>query len=188
MGYFPQTIAAALAGEAVRASMLVHFEFATTPMRLWLGDGVLDAGGETWQGLGRLGSISGLEQALNGTAPMATFTLSGVEPSQVAVALDSSDEVKGRPVTVYLQAFGADWQTLDEPYAVYSGVLDQIRIQTKGPTSRVVEVTAESLFARRGLPPFGYLTDRDQQRLYPGDRGLEQVPTMANKTVAWPMF
>lgn len=188
MGYFSETIAAALAGETVRASFLVHFDFATTPMRLWLGDGTLSAGGETWQGLGRLGSISGLQGPRNGSAPMTTFALSGVEPSHVALALGSSGEVKGRPVIVFLQVFDAAWQTLDQPYAVYSGVLDQIRVKAQGPTSRVIEVTAEGLFARRSLPPFGYLTDRDQQRLYPGDRGLELVPTMANKSIAWPMF
>lgn len=186
MGFFPQTIAEHLAKRVVRASYLVHFAFATTPMRVWIGTGALVSGGQTWSGIGTLGSISGIESALGGTAPVVTFGLSGVDPTAVAKALDASDEVKGRDVTIFLQFFDDASQPLDAPYAVYAGTMDVMRVKAQGPTERTVEVTAETLFARRALPPFGYLSDRDQQRLYPGDRGLEYMPSMAAKTVNWP--
>lgn len=188
MGYFPATIAAALAGSTVRHGVLVHFDFLTEPARLWLGHGLLSAGGNEWRGLGELGSISGIESAIGGTAPVVTFGLSGVAPSIVSAALNSSDEVKGRDVTIFMQFFDEHMQTLDAPYSIWAGTMDLMRVKAEGPTSRVIELTAETLFTRRSVPPWGYLSDRDQQRLYPGDRGLEEVAAMASKTVTWPYY
>lgn len=188
MGYFPEATAAQLDGETVLFGILVRFDFTTAPRNLWLGSGRLLAGGEFWDGLGELGSISGLESAIGGTAPVATFSLSGVDAALVPAALDSAHEVKGREVVVYVQFFGADSQALDDPFSVYVGTLDVMRIKAQGAGLRTIEVTAETLFARRAMPPWGYLTDRDQQRLFPGDLGLEFVALMISKTVTWPSF
>lgn len=188
MGYFPAATALLLAGRTVRFGVLVRFDFTTAPRNLWLGAGRLWAGGEFWDGLGELGSISGLESALDGTAPVTTFSLSGVDAALVPAALDAENEVKGREVTVYLQFFDHDSQTLDEPYSIYVGTLDVMRVKAQGPGLRTIDVTAETLFARRAMPPWGYLTDRDQQKLFPGDLGLEYVALMVSRTVTWPSF
>jgi hypothetical protein len=192
MGYFSDTIAVMLAGDTVYMSQLAFFEFKTDPMRVWLGHGDLLAGGQTWKGLGELASVSGLEQATSGTAPTAEFMLSGVSPSLAAAAKNSSDEVKGRDVTVYLQFLqydaGGNLQPLDNPYALYCGVMDQMTISLSGPSSRTIKLTAESLFNRRGMPLFGNLSDRDQQRLFPGDRGLDRIAQIPFKTATWPII
>lgn len=188
MGYFPAATSALLAGQIVRCAVLVRFDFTTAPRNLWLGAGKLWAGGEYWDGLGELGSVSGIESAIGGTAPVATFRLSGVDAALVPAALASATEVKGRDVTVYLQFFDDEQQTLDEPFSIYAGTLDVMRINAQGSELRTIEVTAETLFARRAMPPWGYLTDRDQQKLFPGDRGLEHVPFMISRTVNWPSF
>lgn len=188
MSYFPATVAAVLRGETIRVGTLVHFDFRTQPMRLWIGHGLLETGGQTWSGLGEFGSISGIESALGGSAPVVTFGLSGVDPALVSKALGASDEVKGRDATIFLQFFTDDLRTLDNPYAIWAGTMDVMKAKANGPGVRTVEMTAETLFTRRSIPPFGYLADRDQQRLFPGDRGLEQVPAMASKTVTWPAF
>jgi hypothetical protein len=188
MGYFNATIAAALAGRTVRMALLVHFDFATTPMRVWSGFGDLAAGGYTWSGLGELGSISGIESAIGGTAPQVTFSMSGIDAAVVTATLNASDEVTGRDATIFAQFFDEDWQTLDSPYALWAGTMDVMRFSRADVTSRVVALTAETLFARRGIPAFGYLSPADQEGLFAGDRFLEQVPTMANKSVQWPAF
>lgn len=188
MSAFSDTAAAALAGRTVRVAQLVLLDFATDPQRLWLGHGLLNAGGHQWSGLGELGSISGIENPMGGTAPVTTLGLSGVEPVHVEKALNASSEVKGRPAIVYLQFFDELWQTLDDPYAIMTGTMDRISIAASGTETRTVEVTVEWLFTRRAIPPFGMLSDRDQKSLYPGDRGLEQMAAMQNKSVEWPQF
>lgn len=188
MSLFSLTAAAALAGRTVRVAQLVHLDFTSQAMRLWLGHGRLLAGGQEWSGLGEFGSISGIELPLGGTAPVTTLALSGVEPDLVGKALSSSAEVKGRAAVVSMQFFGETWQTLDNPYAILTGAMDRISIAGAGPDTRTIEVTVEWLFTRRAIPPFGYLSDRDQKSLYPGDRGLEQMAAMQNKVVTWPAF
>lgn len=185
---FPETVRAQLSGREVRLAVLIHLDFRTTPKRIHLGFGPVRAGGFVWQGIGEVGAIAGLEQAISGTAPQATFTLSGVSTDLIAASLAASDEVKGRDVTVFLQFYDANLARLDEPQAVYAGVMDVMSYRVSGPSLATVRLTAESLFARRSKPMWGALSDRDQKRLFPGDRGLEGIARIQNKTAYWPII
>jgi hypothetical protein len=189
MGYFSETVATALSGRTVQATMLVYFDFVDEPMGLWPGFGALKTNdGREWSGLGELGNIEGLEQALGTAAPVVTFTLTGIDPSIMAKAKAASATVKGRDVTVYLQTFDADSAPLDEPYALWSGILDVMSYKAVGAASRTVSVTAETLWTGRRKPPFAYYTDTDQQARFPDDRGLEQVSSLVSKRIVWPNF
>jgi len=186
MGYFVDTVAAYLAGQMVRAAWLVEFDFTSETMRLWQGFGDIVAGGETWSGLGELGSISGLESPVNGNAPNVTFTLSGVSPDIVSKAVNSSAEVKGRPVTIFIQFFDASWQVLDAPYAIFAGVMDSMKGSMDGPSTRTISLTAEGLWTRRIVVPWGYLNASSQRGRYPGDAGCDMVQQITNISTGWP--
>lgn len=196
MGFFPQTIAAKLAGRTIGASLLVFMDFKDAPRRWWPGFGDLQAGGQTWQGTGELISVGGLDQPIGTVAPKATFTLSGVDSTIVTLARQASDRVKDRRVTVYIQFFDATpdsasvqpWTNLDQPFAVWSGLMDQMIYTADGPASRGITLTAESLWVNRRRPAYGLWTDRDQNARFPGDRGLEQVVNLVTKTIRWPTF
>lgn len=188
MPAFSATVAAMLAGQVVRFAVLLFADFKTEPVRYWLGHGDLSAGGYVWKGAGQVISMTGLEEAIGGIAPQATFTLSGVDPSLLNDALHASDEVKDRDIVVYLQFFDENGQNLDQPYALYSGIMDVMSVRYSGPTSASISVTAERLFARRGAPFWGNLADRDQQRLFPGDRGLDRIAQIPSKVATWPII
>lgn len=196
MSFFPDTIAAKLAGRTVAASLLCHMDFRITPRRWWMGFGDLEAGGETWQGMGELIQIDGLEQPIGTIAPKTTFTLSGVDSTIVTLARNASDRVKDRRCTVYVQFFDVTpddaavqpWAKLDDPFSIWSGVMDQMTYSAQGPSVRTVTLTAESLWTNRRRPAYGLYTDRDQNARFPGDRGLEQVSNLVSKTIRWPVF
>lgn len=189
MGFFPDTVAAQLAGQIVRCDLLVHFQFKTTPMRLWQGFGTLHTNdGNDWQGIGHLGQIGELESAIGGTSPQTTFTLSGVDPGLIADALNSSDEVSNQPVDVLFQYFDENFACLDNPYVLWSGLMDVMRVRQRGPDECVVEVSAEPPFARRTLPPLGNLSDREQQRFFPGDTGCSFIPSLISTAAIWPVI
>jgi hypothetical protein len=189
-GYFPDTIAAILAGRQVRCDFLVFLDFTTTPMRVWLGHGTLHTNdGNDWQGLGQLARIGDLESSIGGSAPQATFSLSGVDPDIIAAALAAQDEIFNRNVDVLIQFFDNDnFQPLDNPYVVWAGIMDTVRIRQSGPDSCVVEMSAETIFARRALAPLGNLTDREQQQFFPGDTGLAGIPSLMSKVAIWPVI
>lgn len=186
MAFFNSTIAALLAGQTVSAALLVKFDFLSGTMRLWQGFGDLVAGAQTWNGIGQLGSISGIESAIGDAAPKITFMLSGVDGGLVFEALSNSKEVKFRPVTIFLQFFDSSMQAMDSPYAIYLGIMDVMKIKVDGPKTRIIELTSESIFTRRGIPPWGYLSSASQRGLYPGDAGLDMIQQMASVSTGWP--
>lgn len=188
-GFFPNTIAAMLQGRRVHCDFLVKFDFLSGPMYLWQGFGTLRTNnGTNWQGIGQLGQISDLESAIGGNAPQAKFTLSGVDQKLIASALDQQDEIYGRDCNVYIQFFDSEFNCLDNPYVTWAGTMDQMRVRQSGPSECQVDLTAETLFARRSLPPLGNLTDREQQRFFPGDNGLTFIPSLMSKTAIWPVI
>lgn len=190
MSLFSSTAETIIAGNEVRCDLLVFFDFTTTPMRVWAGMGELNTlDGHTWSGIGDLGSIGELEGDAGGVAAQTTFTLSGVSPTVIAKALNQSDEVKNRRVNVYLQFFNEAFQCLDNPYAIWSGLMDTMSIdQAANGGDCIITVNAEGLFSERSRPPFGFVTEEDQQRLFPTSQGLWEVPYMVNRTVIWPLI
>lgn len=191
MGFFNSTVEAYVAGRSIAGTILVFMDFVDAPRRWWPGFGSLVSGGQTWQGTGELISVDGLEQPMGTAAPQTTFMLSGVDSTIVTLARNSSGKVKGRRVVVYVQFFQLDgtqaWVPLDSPAAVWSGKMDQMKYAAQGPSSRSVTVTAESLWVNRSRPPFGLYGNTDQIARFPGDRGLEQVSDLVNKTIRWPV-
>lgn len=179
-------LSALVASRHVRMATLVMFGFASGPLRVWSGFGAIETGGHLWSGLGELGAVGAIETPVNGNAPTTTFKLSGVEPAILARALASPEEVYDRDVVVYLQHFDEAWTPVDGPIPIYFGRMDVMKARATSPNERVVEVTAEWLFARRAVPSFAYLTDRDQQSRAPGDLGAAFVASMQSKTVTFP--
>lgn len=196
MGLFPETIRARLGGGVVKAAYLVEFDFTSQPMRLWRGNWPLVTNdGREWLGLGQLGSVSGVTQAVNGTAPQASFTLSGIDAEILQLArAEFAAEVRMRMARVYLQFFGVEDEAdpgnercLDNPYALAGFRMLRPTFETNRQTgARSVTITAEQIFALRTRPRHAMYTDRDQQARFAGDRGFEFVGGLTDKVVAWP--
>lgn len=185
--FFSGTIAAVLGGQTVRMALLLEFLLGT-PFRIWLGYGnIITSDGKTWQGFGDVGTIQGLEQAINGAAPQASFTLSGVTPEIVTALTDTWQQVRYRQMNVYLQFVDASsGALLDGPAAINRFTMEQVEITFTGPGKRDVMIHCENIFTARGFPQFGWLSDRDQQSRHPGDTGLARIPILQYHVVTWP--
>jgi hypothetical protein len=189
---YSEAAKAQLSGHTVRMDVLVEFHFVSGIVRLWNGFGELKTNdGKTWLGTGNMGDISGLAQSLNGTAPPVTLSLSGVDSTFALKAKAEAEEYYNQPLVVYLQFFDEDWQCLDDPYGLTMARMANItsRMDDDGQDrTYTISITAETPFATRRRPPFGYLTDRDQQLRFPGDRGLERVAGIDNKNITFPAY
>jgi hypothetical protein len=193
VSFFPETIAAILAGRTVKMPYLVLLDFVDEPMRVWSGFGTITAGGHDWSGLGEVGSIQGLEQAINGEAPESTFILSGINPEIVRLTREEfEDKAADRLARVYVQFTNAEddrpLELFDQPFALWSGQMKTARFELQSTGLRRITVGCESRFSLRSRPNSSQYTDRDQQKRFPGDRGFEFVPTLRNKVVTWPDF
>lgn len=189
MPFFSATVEAALAGRTVRRARLVMLDFASGPRLLFEGAGQLrTSDGRIWSGAGILGSIGDIESARGGQAPMTEFVMSGVDSGLVSEGLQSSQESKGRGVSVFCQHYDESWHPLDGLYETFGGIMDTLRISATGPATRTVTLSAEGIFTARGFAPFSYFSDRDQKRLHSSDRGAEYVASMASKSIQWPIL
>lgn len=190
--YFAATIRAMLAGNSVRYAHLVELQF-DTPAYFSNINGTLDADGKVWIGAGQLGSIEGMEQALAGQAVQLRTLLSGADINSQIMQLAASEDRSGyvgQLELIWLQFFDADWQTLDSPYALIAGLMDGISISRQqaenGATIRTVTLTAENIFYNRRVPALGYWTSSDQKQRFPGDLGLDFIPSLQDKVIEVP--
>lgn len=180
----PATVRELAAGRAVKVTRLFQFEFLSSTQRFWDGLNYLTAGGEQWQGAGKLISVSGLEWAEGLAASAATFTLAGTTPELIDAAIRGDTEVAERPCAIFLQFLSERYVALDDPVAVWAGTMDRM-IFRGGVKTQTISLTAETLFVERNHASNGLLTDSDQQYRWPGDRALEFAPTLIHKTEDW---
>lgn len=187
MPYLTALQAAAVSGQVVRRAVLVSFAFADAPAYYWQGYGPLrTADNQVWQGAGTLGEISDLDSPVGTSAPVARFTMSGVDVSVAAKARAGAPNVRGRLVQVMVQFYTDELGLVDSPVVAWTGVLDLPKYSADGTGRYTVTISAETEWVARNKPPFGFLTDTDQQVRFPGDRGLELVASLVNKAVNWP--
>jgi len=188
---FSQAQQAQLSGQKVRRALLVKFDFTSGPMCLWNGQRTLKTpDGQTWRGMHGLGSVQGLQQAINGAAPELRITVSGVDKDFAAKAKAEASEYVNRAVIVYAQFFNEDWSLLDAPFAVAWARMRGIVARKEATESgivRSVTLTAETPFGEtKRRPRASYVVDRDQQMRFPGDRANERTPGLESKLVTFP--
>lgn len=187
---FPSVIAAELGGKTVRCDAFVEIGFANGARRMHNGFGTIETNdGKVWQGIGNLGSISGLQQAINGTAAPLELSLSGVDAGFAAQAKGNRDNWYMRPVVVFLQFFDADWQPLDMPFAVAFATMRQLTIDRRSTEEGMVytvTVQAEGPFITRKRARYGFYSDTDQQKRFPGDRGCERTQGIEQHNIIFP--
>lgn len=190
---FSETVKAQLAGQKVQMDVLVEFDFLSSTQRLWNGFGdLVTSDSKTWSGIAGLGKVSGLQQSFDGQANPLNLTVSGLDANFAATIQADKAEYYYRTVTVYMQFFNEDWSVLDAPYAInLSRIVTMKASMVQGNDNshtHVINMTAESPFVSRRRPPFGFLTDADQQARFPGDLGCARVAGIDKKIVSFPDY
>lgn len=173
--------ASVLQGRTVPMAVLVDMDL-TQPLRVTTWHRPLTWAGATYLAAGSLGQIDASEETTEQARPLR-FSVSGLPSAQISLVL--SEPVQGRSVSVYVAIFDPEtYQVLDAALE-WQGQIDTMQVSEDGQTA-VVTVAAESagLDLLRAAPV--RYTDVDQQRLFPGDLGLQYVTAQAEKTLVWP--
>lgn len=201
MAEFDTAIEAQLSGKTVRLAPLVRFDFVSGTVRLWPGFGPMVLGGQTWQGIGNLGSLEIIEAGPGQGATERTYTLFGDETILAQISEDA-DEASGREVYDYVQFFQVDefdqdgnwidWQPIGDPFQMWWGVMGEIAIDRPQVApgemaTRSVSVPAVNAFHNRRRPTNSYYTDRDQKARHPGDTIFVAMAS-ARRKIRWPYF
>jgi len=173
-----------IAGEIVRPIRLVDLDFPSGI--LYITDAPMDIvfNGNTYLGVGDLGSIGVMTESSNQQANGITLTLSGISPTQNNINILLAEHYQGRSCKIY-HAFLDDNHVL-VPSPVMDGefIMDEPTINLG--TTATITIAAESILIGWSRATLLRYTDEDQQRLHPGDKFLGGVSKAAEEKIDWP--
>ena len=162
--------------------MLAFFDFQSGGTRMWTGVGTISWNGNSYLGLGNFASISPVEESTDVRANGVSFQVSGVPSAMIALAL--ADNYQGRDVKLWLGALNSSGALVADPYQIFSGRMDSVEID-EGPDTAVVRINAESRLIDLNRSKERRYTHEDQQINFPGDLGLEYMPTAQSTSFLW---
>lgn len=173
--------ATALTGQVVVAAILVEMDL-TQQLLLNTSSLALVINGLTYSGVGGLGQIDTITET-PGDFPKVRFTMAGVQPTSIALAL--TEPVQGKAVRIKVALFNASSGAFIDSRLRYAGYLDVMSI-TDGQDSAVLSVTSESAMLDLLRPSGTYFNDADQQALNPGDLAFQYVNDQVESKIVWP--
>jgi len=138
-------------------------------------------GGNTYAGVGNLGSVSVVEEEATLAAKGVSLQLSGIDPTLLSVALN--DNYRNRAAKLWLCLFDSDHQLIADPYPIGTWRMDLMVVE-RGETATIT-LTAESPLADWDRPRLRLYTDQDQQSRFPGDKFFEFMPVNQDKEILW---
>jgi hypothetical protein len=181
----------------------VELLFDDSIVRTWTGVGLLTlADGTEWYGAGELMEISSVEETQEMAAKGATVTMSGIPSELLSLAL--SEPYQGRVCNIYFGNFLLG-NLLEEGGAfilyengskvglesgktgftqMFSGDMDQMNIE-EGPQTSTIELTVENKLINLERARVARFTSGYQKSKFAGDKGLDFVESMQDKTVSW---
>ena len=172
---------AAITSPGIQPAFFVMATFATGPVYLWSGIGSIFWNGQTWLGVGTLGSISVAEEGSTVEAKGITIGLSGFDSSFLTAVLGEFQ--LGLPVVVYLGLF-ADGALIASPITAWAGRMDQPTITVGGETADI-KISCENRLIDLNTSVQRRYTNDDQQLVAPGDLGLSFQSGIQEVVIYW---
>ena len=177
----PATLSAVTA-EVVSRTLAVELSFPSGFVRFCGAPWDMTIAGNTFLGVGQLGSVSAAEESAELRAYGLNVTLSGIPRDSIAIAL--SQAYQGRPAAVWEVPLDANGQPVADPIVIFRGRMDTMDIQLGEMAT--VRVSLENRLADWERPRVRRYTNEDQQAAFAGDKGFEYVSATTEKELIWP--
>ena len=175
------TIVSEVGQSVVHPIIMSKFEFDSGDLNLWSGYGSLVVAGDTYTGVGELGSISPVEEAQTIKATGLKYQLSSIDSGVIGTAL--LEDYQDRPVTTWMGFMDGDGTFLDR-VIVFQGRMDTMNIQEKGDTSDL-SLSAENVLVTLERANERRFTAEDQKIDFPADLGFDQVNALQEREITW---
>lgn len=178
----------ALQATVLRPALFVQASFLDSgvieTVYMWTGLGSITWNGQTWLGLGSLIGITTSEEGTTVEARGITITLSGIDVSLLAGALQEFQV--GLPVLVYLGLFdnASPISLIANPVTVWAGQMDAPTLDVGGETA-AISIACETRLLELNVSVERRYTHDDTQLEHPGDLGCAFVSGLQEITVSW---
>ncbi|MFQ2372838.1 hypothetical protein ACK306_14720 [Aeromonas caviae] len=179
VGLDPDVIAA-LNQPHVSALYALKLDLVSGVSRVHSGLGPLVIGGETYYGVGSMGSVGPQKEQLSTSPTKLTVALGGLDDSMLAEVM--RERIVDRMAWLFLVVIGPDGVPLNASLQ-FKGRIAQTPINA-GKTN-TIQLTISNIFEdwQKGLNL--RCTDESHRRLYPNDRFFRYQNEMADKSIFW---
>ena len=165
--------------------IFVECDFASGSVYLFTGTGTFSWNGHTWTGVGKLGSISVINETSDVTAQSVSISLSGIPNDMLSDALN---EVQvNQKVTIwlgFLSPSGGSWTIVSSPAIAFQGFMDVPTI-SEGVTTSTISISLENRLIILSRAKMRRYDTQDQSIDYPSDLGFQFVPYLQDWEGAW---
>lgn len=135
----------------------------------------------TFTGVGQFGKLSPVTEMAAVNATGTALTLSGVDPTTLANAIDGVNQ--GNVAQVFLGAV-VNGVVVESPVLIYQGLTDQVGIDP-GADTATVTLSLESRLSDLQRTMVQKMTDQYQEQKYPGDVCLLAVEKLVDIQLFW---
>lgn len=146
----------------------------------------IDALGQTWQGVGNLGTVGSLHESEDGAEEKLTLTLSPVDMGTRALALGDPSDYQDRPVRVWVGMVNAEtFQLNGAPVLRFVGVMDQLKISRDGNTGTISLDCRTASYDVRSNPAVLRMNNAQHVARFPGELGFEYLTSLIGNPAVW---
>jgi hypothetical protein len=183
-------VQSAIAAPTYRPVFFIRMDFdsgsaraCTAPFSIWFDDGSNPGTPVEFPGVGAFGSFSAMEEGSELRSYGMSATLTGVDPAQVAIALNTP--CQGRDATVWKGFLDGNHVLIASPVQVRGGLMDTMPFEI-GQTAAIT-VNIEDILVRweNPNPRNQRYTDADQRAVYADDRFFEFANSAVSKELLW---
>ncbi|MBW7896507.1 MAG: hypothetical protein H3C27_15475 [Opitutaceae bacterium] len=173
-----------VAAREILVGCFCFIDYPTTPLRAWSGTGDLSWNSQTWKGVGDFGGFSAITERVGPEAAATKLTLNGIKDELVNLALLDTSRLRLVELHLAVMTETAGVWAVEDAWRFFRARTDVHRI-IEGKEFHTIEVALETFLATMRRPRVVRYTNAEQQRLYPGDRGMEYAGKINLTPLTW---
>jgi len=178
------TLLAEMGKPQVCLVVLVRLTFRSGTRYVWSGVGPLVWNGNTFLGVGSLGSVGSINGGMDVTANGTSVTLSGID--LVYLNESMTDIQIGAPAEIWYGAVALPNTMVGAPYRVFRGTVDKPSVSVGTDKVSITLALETRLFDLQRAQQKRY-TSGEQNLKYPDDSGFDWVESLSAQALRWGM-
>jgi len=178
------TLLAELAKPQICPVVLVSLTFKSGTRYVWSGAGPLVWNGNTFLGVGTLGSIGSISGGMDVTANGTSVTLSGIDLIYLGESM--TDIQIGAQAQIWFGAVVIPNTMVGAPYRIFRGTVDQPSISVDKDKVSITLALETRMFDLQRAQQKRY-TSGEQNLAHPNDSGFDWVEALSAQALRWGM-
>jgi hypothetical protein len=174
----------AIDAAVVRTAYFVEFQFRDGTQYLSTLNIPVTWGGNTWSGLGTIGTISAISESESLNATSVNFTINAAQPSWLALATGDVQEYRGLPAKMFFCPLDSGFNLIDTPVQCWAGVMDMVTIGITGDQAGITLKCETSAYGLKRANSYR-MNAAQQKQTYPTDTGFDYQENLITNPAVW---